>query len=138
MTFRAWAVDTAERVISTFIQSAIVFVLAADGLDASRWQAFVAATIPAVLGVVKGALTTWMPQSQNFRIDALIRTLWTFALSVLGLIAADGFDLLDADAWTIALTAGATSALAVVKAFVARPRPDTITPASLAPASLAG
>jgi hypothetical protein len=132
MNAQTWVRDTAEKALSTIVQAAIVFVIAADRFDVTQWKALLAAIIPGVLNVVKQAFAQWMPNPQNWLADTAVRAVWTFVLVALGAATAAAFDVFSASAWQAAAAGGAAAAIAVVKAALARLLPGTISPASLA------
>lgn len=137
MSFNTWIRDTVERTVMTVLQSAIVFILAADTLDTSWWKAALAATLPGAFNVIKQAVTTWMPTLTVWWQDAAWRTVSTFVVTVAGTAAAAGFDLFSASAWKVAALSGVTAGLALLKSIIAKryPYTDTLTPASFARAA---
>lgn len=131
-SFKTWALDTGEKAAATLIEAAIVYAVAATQVDSAFWKGLLVACVIAVVNVLKAAMTFWMPHPPSFYLDLLVRALWTFVISVLGSLASVvWFDLIDLNFWQGAATAGLVSALSVAKAFLARPRTNTITPASL-------
>lgn len=123
--------DLAERVGTTFIQSLVVWLLAAESIDTLDIKILLAAAIPAGINIVKVFLTSWMPQPTNWLADMLVRVGWTFGIGVTGAAATGGFDIYSVSAWQAVFIGAATAAGAVLKALVARRLSDTITPASL-------
>lgn len=132
MNLDSWARDTAERVISTFIQSALVFVGAAGALDANWVQALVAACIPPVLVVVMQALPALTYRGPVWWVDAAVRVGRSAAQGFIGALIAAGTNLIDLSSLRAAGIAAAIAALTAAKTVIARARPDTVTPASLA------
>lgn len=133
LTFRTWLVDTLERAFFSLVQALVVFLpllVGEWGTDLAR--AILAAGFVAVGSVVLNALTARMPTPASFAADALLRIVRTFAVTVLSLTLATGFDLFSLTAWRTAGTAGLVAVAALVKALAARWRPATITPASFA------
>ncbi|WP_116996412.1 hypothetical protein [Desertimonas flava] len=138
MTFTVWLRDTAERAISTIVQAAIVFVIAAGAVldDAEWWKGLVAALIPGAFNVIKQAFESWIPTPTSWAADMAVRAFWTFVITLAGAATAAGFELFSTSAWqTIALVA-LTAALAIAKAGLAA-RWATDETARLTPASFA-
>ena len=132
MSLDSWARDTAERVISTFIQSALVFIGAAGALDANWVQALVAACIPPVLVVVMQALPGLTYAGPVWWIDAVVRIGRSAAQGFVGALIASSADLIDLSSLRAAAIAAAIAALTAAKTVIARTRAATVTPASLA------
>jgi hypothetical protein len=132
ITLKDWLLDTLERVFSTLVQAALVFVLAAESLDATFWRGLAVALVIALVNVLKASLTAWMPRPTTWLADAAVRTLWTFLIALLGSLASvTWLNLLDVNFWQQTALAALVAAGAVAKALLARLRPGTITPASL-------
>lgn len=132
MNLKTWFLDTAERAGTTLIQAAIVYVLAAQAIDGEFWRGLAVACVIALVNVLKAAMTSWMPTPEDWRADMLVRTFWTFAVSLLGSLASAGWlDIISISFWRSVLLSAATAALAVLKAIFARRYPDTLSPASL-------
>lgn len=136
---KLWILDTAEKTGATLVQAAIVYMVAAQTMDSDFWRGLVVALVIAAVNVLKAAMTAWIPQPKSWRLDMVVRALWTFVISVLGSLASiEWFDLISASFWKSVLLAGLMAALAVVKAAFAYLRPEEgMTPASLVPASTA-
>lgn len=137
MTFHTWFVDTAERALTTLVQAAVVYMLAASVSDSTFWSGLITACVIALANVLKSAIAGWaIPTDLPFALDVLIRTGLTFGTALLGAIAsADWLDLIDQGWWTHLCYSAAIAALAVTKALLARHVTGTITPASLARAA---
>lgn len=131
MNLDQWVRDTLERVASTFVQSAIVFLTAAGALDANWVQALVAATIPPVIVVLMQAIPNLTYRGPVWWIDALVRVGRSAAQGFLGALIAAGTNLIDLSSLRAAAIAAGLAALTAAKAIIARTRPGTITPASL-------
>ncbi len=132
MSLDSWARDTAERVISTFCQSALVFLTAAGTLDANWVQALVAACIPPVLVVVMQALPGLTYSGPVWWIDAVVRIGRSAAQGFVGALIASSAALIDLSSLRAAAIAAAIAALTAAKTVIARTRAATVTPASLA------
>lgn len=132
MTLKTWLVDTAEKAGSTLVEAALVYAIAAQAIDSEFWKGLVVAVVIAVTNVLKQALTTWMPQPKDWRLDMITRALWTFLVSAVGSLASvTWFDLINLTFWRGVTFAGLTAAASVLKSVVAKQKPSTITPASL-------
>lgn len=132
LTFKQWLSDTAERALSTYIQTFIVF---ATGMAASMnfgvLKAAALAAIPAAINVLYQALAGWEPpKSKSWALDVLVRCARTFLYTALGLMITNAFSFTDTSAWQTAAAAGLTAVLVVVKSALAERRKGTITPAS--------
>lgn len=133
MNFKLWIADTVERVGTTVLEAALVFVIAANGqLDVSRWRALGAAILPGAFNVIKQAAQSYLPKGKSWASDTALRSGWTFLITWAGAASATGFDVFDASAVKTAVLAAFVAALAVVKAALAKLKKNTITPASLA------
>lgn len=139
MTWKIQVKDAIERIGATLVQSAIVYVVAANGqLDVSRGKAILAAAFPAIANIVLQLVTAWAPKVKTFIGDLVARTVRTFAVALAGTTAAAGFDIFDVSAWKAAGISAVIAGLAVVKALIAKfladkePEAPKITPASLA------
>ena len=55
---REWLRDTAERVISTYVQVLIGLLIVADAIDITVAKAAAVAALPAALAVLKAAVAT--------------------------------------------------------------------------------
>ena len=129
---KKWLVDTGERVATTIVEVAIVYILAAKAVDGEFWRGLVVALVCGVVNVLKAALTTWIPKPTNWALDMMVRALWTFLISLFGsLISVGWLDIISLEYWKVVAIAGATSALSVLKSLIAKPREGTVTPASL-------
>lgn len=139
LTFRRWAVDAAERALSTFVQALLVFlpIVAAGGWEEPGWKAVAAALLPALGSVILAALSIPFPAPSSWLLDVILRTVRTFLVTAASLFAADGFDLFSGDAWKGVAISSAVAALAVVKGLIAKAEPNTVTPASLVPERIA-
>lgn len=137
LTFKTWARDAAERALSTFVQALVVFLplVAAGQWDEPGIRAIAAAALPALGSVILAALSIPFPAPSSWLLDVILRTVRTFVVTAASLFAADGFDLFNGDAWKGLAISAAVAALAVVKGALARSKPNTITPASLARAA---
>jgi hypothetical protein len=137
-TWKVWLVDTGERVLTTMVEVAIVYVLAAQAIDGAFWRGLVVALVTGVVNVIKAALTYKIPKPRSWALDMMVRALWTFVISLLGALASAGWlDIISMEYWKMIALAGATSVLSMLKSLIAKQRANTITPASLAPASAA-
>lgn len=131
MNLDRWIRDTAERVISTFIQAALVFLGAAGALDANWVQALVAACIPPVLVVVMQALPGLTYTGPSWWTDALVRVGRSAAQGFVGALIASSANLIDLSSLRAAGIAAGLAALTAAKTVLAKARPGTVTPASL-------
>lgn len=125
--------DAVERVVTTFFESVIAYLLATQWTDDTFMQGLATAAIVAGANAVKMLLTLWVPVIANPIYDVAYRVASTFVVAFAGSYAsAEWFDIIDASYAEQALTAAATAGLALIKAVLASRKPDTITPASLA------
>lgn len=120
MGFKAWAADTADRALSTLVQSAILFVTMAMKEGTPGIEAVLAAFIPPVFTVILSAIPKLTPTLTNRWLDILFRIARTFLVTSIGVVVADGFDLLQASSWTAALLLGGSAVLVLVKAELAK------------------
>ncbi len=133
LTFRRWLVDTLERSLASLVQALLVFVPTVSGAwDGDVGKALIGATFPAVGAVILAAVSASFPPPASWALDAVLRTVRTFVVTVLSAMIADGVDLFDVTVWRSAALAGLMAAATVVKALIARRVAGTITPASLA------
>lgn len=133
MTFKVWIADTGEKVLSTLIQTAIVYVLAAQAVDEQFYRGLLVACVIAASNVLKAALFFWIPNPENWMADMVVRAVWTFLIALLGSVAAiQGMELFDTNFWVQVLAAAGSAALVVVKSTLAKRKGDTLSPASLA------
>lgn len=132
MTFKQWAVDTAEKAGSTAAQVAIVYILAAEALDSTFVKGLVATLVVALVNVIKAGFTTWMPTYTIWWQDMSVRAIWTFVITAAGtFVNTSWLDLISVQFWQGVAIAGGSAGLAVIKAALAKLRPATISPASL-------
>ncbi len=132
-SFRSWLVDALERAFASLVQALLVFVPLLFGVwDRALGRTMIAAGFAAVGSVILAALLAPIPSPRTWRADALFRVVRTFLVTVLSLALATGFDLFSLSGWRTVLLAGLVSVLAVVKAFLSKLIPGTITPASFA------
>ena len=133
MTWKVWLIDTAERVATTIVEVAIVYFVAAKAIDGDFWRGLVVAVVSGGLNVIKAAMTAWIPKPKNWALDMMVRGIWTFIIALFGsLISATWLDIVSMEYWKMIALAGGTAALSVLKSVIAKQRPDTVTPASLA------
>lgn len=132
MTVEQWIRDTGERAISTWAQSAVVWLLAADRLGVDWLPALVASTVPPVLVVLMSAIPNLTYSGPVWWKDALCRIVRSAVQGGLGALIAAGPDLVELRTWQVAGIAAATAALTAAKTIIARRVPGTVTPASLA------
>lgn len=131
--FRSWLVDALERAFASLVQALLVFVPLLFGVwDEALGRTMLAAGFAAVGAVLLAVLLAPVPKPRSWLGDAVFRVVRTFLVTVLSLALASGFDLFSVSGWRSVLLAGLVSALAVVKAFLAKLIPGTITPASFA------
>lgn len=130
--WKKWLVDTAERVTTTIVEVAIVYIVAAKAVDGEFWRGLLVALVCGVVNVIKAALTTKIPKPTNWALDMMVRAVWTFAITILGHLASVSWlEIVSMEYWKMLAIAGATAALSVLKSLVARSRSNTVTPASL-------
>lgn len=126
--------DLFERVANTWLQSAVMFIIASSTLDVSVLGAAALAGLPAAVNLLYRAVVGVQIKATNLWLDLLSRTGVTFGASFLGLLGGGTFDFTDASAWSMAAISAGTAALAVLKGGVAAIIvPNTVTPASLVP-----
>lgn len=126
--------DAAERVLVTFVQALLGFLIATPFDSVGFWQAFALAGVIAAANAVKTLLTLWVPTFKTFAADLVYRTTSTFLVVLAGFYAgAQWVDIIDYDWSKSAAYAALVAALAVLKGTIASAFvQDTITPASLA------
>lgn len=124
----------AEKVIATYIQALIAFLIVHDSLGADVYQTAAIAAVPAALTVIANGLPA-IPVGLPFWVDLVLRTVRTYTAAVLGLLLAMPVFHLDFTAAVAALSAGIPAALAVVKGALATRFGNTGT-AALLPAKL--
>lgn len=126
--------DIAERVVNTWWQAALVFILAQNTLDVDILGAAALAGLPATFNLLYRLVMGVRLRSQNLALDIASRVGVTFGSTLLGLLSASGFDYTDVAGWKMAVIAAGTSAVSVLKgALAAHFVPNTLTPASLVP-----
>jgi hypothetical protein len=134
ITLKTWVLDTIEKAGITALQALLVLIPTVQVWDNATYKALVAAGIFAVLNVFKQALTFWIPTPKSFVLEVVVRALWTFGISILGVATAGGvFDLFSATAWRAAAVGGLMAAAAVVKGLIARRVSGPLSQASLMP-----
>ena len=132
MTLELWVRDTGERVVSTFLQYAALWLLAMPATGAGWGASLVAACLPPVFVVLMSALPRLTYRGPVWWKDALCRTVRSSAQGALGaLIAAGPLDLVHLTTWRTATIVAGAAALTTGKSLIARYRPNTLTPASL-------
>lgn len=134
MTPAQWAKDTAERALSTLVQSLLVFIPAILGpWNGEVGKAILAACLPPVATVLLNAVPHLRYETSVLWLDIAIRSIRTFSASILGALAATSFDLFDGSAWRLVALSAIMAAAAVIKGAIA----DKVVPNSITPASLA-
>lgn len=126
----------AEKVALTYLQALASLLLLADQLGATTAQAAAIASIPAALTALVNGLPA-VPAGLPWALDALLRTIRTYAVSFVGLLIAAPVFSLDLSLASAAAAGALPAALAVLKAAVASRIGNTAT-AALLPASLDG
>lgn len=126
----------AEKVALTYLQALASLLLLADQLGATTAQAAAIASIPAALTALVNGLPA-VPVGLPWALDALLRTIRTYAVSFVGLLIAAPVFSLDLSLASAAAAGALPAALAVLKAAVASRIGNTAT-AALLPASLDG
>jgi hypothetical protein len=131
MNIDRWLRDTGERVVSTWLQYAALWLLAAPTLGATWVEALVAATVPPVLVVIMSALPGLTYTGPVWWKDAACRVARSTLQGALGVLTVTSTDLLSLSTWQAAGIAAGGAALTTVKVLLARRTTGTITPASL-------
>jgi hypothetical protein len=133
LVFWPWLVDTAERSLSTLLQTLVPLVLLAWQSGATDWTALAAAGFAAIVTVLLQAIPQLRPTGLPYWADVVFRLLRTMIATGLGIAAADGFDLYAAAAWQTLAVAAVTAALVFAKAELAARRRYVVrvSPASL-------
>lgn len=108
----------AEKVLWTFVQSFLGALALADVLDVSTAQAAAIASIPAALTVLANGLPT-VPLGLTWWLDAIFRTIRTYAVGFIGYVVAVPVFSLDYSIAVAASAAALPAALAVLKAAIA-------------------
>lgn len=125
--------DAAERVVTTFFEAVIAYLIATSFTDSTFWQGLLVTVVVAGASAVKMLLTLWVPRFQNPIYDVAYRVFSTFVVTLAGAyMSATWFDLFDATFAEQAGYAALTAGLAVLKAVLAAPKANTVTPASFA------
>ena len=126
--------DAAERVLVTFVQALIAFLIANPFDGPGFWDALGLSVVIGVANAAKMLLTLWVPILTGFWADLSYRTVSTFVVGLAGYVAgAAWLDIVSYDFWrSVAYSAG-LAALAVIKGGLAK----LIAPNALSPASLA-
>lgn len=107
-----------EKVIATYLQSFVAFLLVGETIDASIAESAAVAAIPAALTVVANGLPT-VPPDLPFWVDLVLRTVRTYVVTFVGLIVADPVFSLDISVAAAAATGAIPAALALLKAGLA-------------------
>jgi hypothetical protein len=125
--------DAAERVVVTFVQAVLGYLVATSFTDSTFWQGLAVTATVAGASAVKVLLTLWVPVITNPIHDVTYRVASTFVVTFVGAYsAATWLDIVDTSTAEQAGLAAITAGLSVLKASLAAPKPNTITPASLA------
>lgn len=134
MTTSEWIRDTGEKLAATIVQHAIVVATIVLGPGNGDGKDVVIGTaVAALLTLLVNQLAVLRPAVTSYAQDLAFRILRTFLATAGSLVALDKRHVFDAASWKAAAIAGGVAVLVVIKAELAKGRPDTITPASLAP-----
>lgn len=148
MSFITWLKDTAERVVTTFVQVFLIAyigsvtadpIVSADGghqlVDIGVAKIAFVAGIAAVFTVLKSAMLQSINWSAVWQ-DYVFRAASTFVITAGAVVTADGFNVWNVDGWQTAALAGAAAVLALIKGWISlRAVKGTVTPLSLAKAT---
>ncbi len=131
-SFDLWLRDTTERVVSTFLQYAALWLLAMPTTGAGVVTSLLAACLPPVFVVLMSALPGLTYRGTRWWADALCRIARSGAQGALGALIVTGpLDLVHVTAWQTAALAAGGAVLTALKSEVARRISGTLTPASL-------
>jgi hypothetical protein len=132
MSLELWVRDTGERVVSTFLQYALLWLLAMPATGAGVIRSLVAACLPPVIVVLMSALPGLTYRGILWWADALCRIARSGAQGALGALMVTGpLDLVHVTAWQTAALAAGGALLTALKSEIARHLSNTLTPASL-------
>lgn len=139
LSFTTWAKNAVERAAVSFGQAVVALVTFAglSDFDISTAKALVTAGLVGAAAAIKSTLLPTQGFGWSPFIDMLSRAGWTFVqTAAVTIVAASAtFDAFSASAWQVVWVSAGAAALSVFKSWVAeRAVPDTLTPASLAPA----
>lgn len=118
MNYRRFLLDLAERAATTYVEALLGFVLLASVLDVSALKAAAIAALPALFSVVKAAVYEFLKvrPRRSFAMDLLERTVGTYVVTFLGLVAVNPGEVAT---YRLAVVAALPAALAVVKGALA-------------------
>lgn len=118
MNYRRFFLDLLERAGTTYVEALLGFVLLAPVLDVSVLTAALVAGLPALFSVVKAGIYEFLEvrPRRSFAMDLLERTIGTYLVTFLGLVATNPGEV---STYELALVAALPAALAVVKGALA-------------------
>lgn len=118
---KRWLLDTFERAVSSFVQGAAVFLFTFTAAwDLTAGKALILAGLQSAAAVVIAALALPFPVPTSWWFDAALRTVRTFAGTILAAITAGAFDVFTVSGWHAAIAAGLMAVTAGLKAKVAK------------------
>jgi len=118
---KRWLLDTFERAAASFIQGAAVFLFTFTAAwDLAAGKALILAGLQSAAAVVIAAFSLPFPVPTSWWFDAALRTVRTFAGTILAALAAGAFDVFSASGWHTAIAAGIMAVTATLKANVAK------------------
>lgn len=134
---RTFLRDLAERTLATYAEALVSFLILAPVLDADRVLLALVAALPAGFSAAKALLLEWLgktPAPRSFGVALLERIVATWAVTFLGLVAANPGDVAT---YRLAAVSALTAALAVVKgvlaALVGSPDTPSLDPKRITP-----
>lgn len=119
-----------EKVVLTFVEAFVAFLLMGGLLDVDAAQAAAMAGIAAALTAFANSLPV-VPAGQPFYVDLLFRTIRTYLATFIGILVSVPVFSLDTGALQAAAIGALPAALTVVKGLVARKVGDPDTAALL-------